>query len=176
MSPGERRRKRRERVEGSSFMDVARQAYARHLALERWRDVEAVKDTNGLDWLAAVTEMAEFPERFPYHESWARRWREHVLPAAREPDTPGIFAAIEAAVIASLVDEEGERAARGARPLDLDPHYMAFLDQALGKLERQAADSLERPPSDVEERPGLAGASPSVGGSGGPGAPPPPTR
>lgn len=146
MNAPRRGRKRRERVEGSSFMDVARQAYARHLALERWRDVEALKETNDFDWATAVAEMAEFPERWPYHAAWNRRWREHVPPVAAAGDVPALFAAIEAAVVAALVDEETERAGRGDRPLDLDPAYRAFLDGALGKLERQAADTLERPP------------------------------
>jgi len=101
-----RRRKRRERVEGSSFMDVARPAYARHLALERWRDVEALRETNGFDWPTAVGEMAEFPERWPYHGAWTRRWREHVVPAAGAGDAAAIFAAIEAATVAALADEE----------------------------------------------------------------------
>jgi hypothetical protein len=51
-------------------MDVARQAYARHLALERWRDVEALRETNQFDWPTAVREMEQFPERWPYHEAW----------------------------------------------------------------------------------------------------------
>jgi len=140
-----RRRKRRERVEGSSFMDVARQAYARHLALERWRDVEALRETNGFDWSTAVGEMAEFPERWPYHGAWTQRWGEHVVEAAAGADAAAIFAAIEAATVAALADEEAARAARGDRPLDLDPAYLAFLDRALGTLEKQAADTLERP-------------------------------
>ena len=144
MSGGGRRRKRRERVEGSSFMDVARQAYARHLALERWRDVEALREANGFDWPTAAAEMAEFPERWPYHQAWARRWREHVPVAAASGDPAVVFAAIEASVVAALADEDAARGERGDRPLDLDPGYLAFLDAALGKLATQAADTLER--------------------------------
>ena len=144
MNGGGRKRKRRERVEGSSFMDVARQAYTRHLALERWRDLEALREANGCDWPTAVSEMESFPERWPYHEAWARRWREHVVPAASSADASLLFASIEAAVVAALADEDAERAARGDRPLDLDPGYIAFLDSALGKLASQSSDTLER--------------------------------
>jgi hypothetical protein len=69
-----------------------------------------------------------------------------VVPAAASADVSVMFAAIEAGVIAALADEDVERAARGDRPLDLDPAYVAFLDGALGKLASQAADTLERLP------------------------------
>lgn len=143
MTEGRRRRERR--VEGQSFMDVARQAYARHLALEKWRDLQDVRETNGFDWPTAAREAGAFPERFPYHGLWAARWAEHVQPAAAEGDTGRIFAAIEAAVTAALADEEAERAARGDQPVDLDPDYRAFLDRSLGRLARQTTDTYESP-------------------------------
>lgn len=139
-----RRRRRRERVEGSSFMDVAREAFVRHLALDRWEDVQALKEANDFEWARAVGEAGRFPERWPYHEAWARRWREHVVPAAAAGDGAAVYAAIEAAVAAALGDEIAERAARGDRPLELDPGFTAFLDAAMGRLSRQAADTLER--------------------------------
>lgn len=139
-----RPRRRDERVEGSAFMDVARQAYVRHLSLDRWRDVQDLMETNGLDWPAAVADAGRFPDRFPYQGLWRRRWDEHVVPAAATGDAAVVFAAIEAAVTAALDDEEAERAARGDRPLDLDPGFTAFLDQSFGRLARQGTDILER--------------------------------
>lgn len=143
MTPGGRRRRRGERVESNAFIDVAREAYARHLALERWRDVEGLREANGFDWPTAAAEAGAFIERWPYQALWVRRWQEQVVPAAAAGDPAAIFAAIEGAVRVALADEEAARAARGHRPLDLDPAFVAFLDQAYGRLERQAADTLE---------------------------------
>jgi hypothetical protein len=140
-----RRRRRRERVEGSSFMDVAREAFVRHVALDKWQDLQDLKETNGFDWPAAAGEAVRFPERWPYHEAWAARWREHVVTAAAAGAPATIYAAIEAAVTASVADEIAAREARGDRPLELDPAFTAFLDAAMGRLSRQAADVLERP-------------------------------
>ena len=126
-------------------MDVAREAYARQLALDRWRDAEMLREGMGFDWPTAVREAGGFLERSPYHELWRRHWEAQVLPAAREGDPARIFAAIEAATRAALAEEETARAARGDRPLDLDPDYRAFLDRAYGRLARQTSDTYESP-------------------------------
>ncbi len=139
-----RGRRRRERVEGSSFMDVAREAFVRHAALDRWRDVQDLRETNDLDWPTAVAEAGRFPERWPYHEAWRRQWQEHVVPAAQAADPDSIYAAIERAVAAAVADEAAAREARGDRPLELDPRFTRFLDAAMGRLSHQAADTLER--------------------------------
>ncbi len=139
----DRRRRTRERVEGMSFMDVAREAFVRHLALDKWRDVEDLREANGFDLPTAVREAGAFPERWPYHDAWRRRWVEHVLPAAAVGDPAAVYAAVEAAVAAALGDEEAERAARGDRPLAEDPQYRRFIDHALGRLAREARGGLE---------------------------------
>ncbi len=142
---GQRRKRkdrRGDRVEGQSFMDVSRQAFVRHLALDKWREIEDMRETLGFDWGEAVLEAGNFLRRGGYAPLWVRRWQEHVLPQVDKADPGTLFAAIEGAIAAALHDEEGERKLRGDRPLEEDPEYKGFLDGALEKLLRQSAAEL----------------------------------
>jgi hypothetical protein len=121
-------------------MDVARQAFVRALALDKWRELEDLRDTLGLDLAAAVREAGRFPARGPYEPLWARRWQEQLAPEEAGADAGRLFAAIERAVGAALEDEEAERRHRGAPPLDEDAQYKAFVDRTLENLLRQAAE------------------------------------
>ncbi|MBI4611831.1 MAG: hypothetical protein HY726_22810 [Candidatus Rokubacteria bacterium] len=138
-----KRDRRRDRAEGKEFMDAAREAFVRYMALEKWREVEDMRETLGFDWAQAAKEAGQFPGRGSYHRLWVRRWEEDVLPQATGTDPGKLFAALEAAITAAVRDEEEERKARGDRPLDEEPEYKGFLDAALGKLYREAAGELE---------------------------------
>lgn len=139
-----RRARRDQRVEGQSLIDVAREAFIRHLALDRWRDVAELRETCGLPLAQALEEAGRFLERWPYQDLWRRRWEEEVLPLAPGPEQPGLlFGAIERATARAIEDEEAERRRRGDRPLAEDPAYLTFLAGAYGKLQREAAGGLE---------------------------------
>jgi hypothetical protein len=139
-----KRDRKRERAEGKEFMDAAREAFVRYVALEKWREIEDMRETLGFDWARAAKEAGHFLERGSYAPLWVRRWEEHVSPQATGTDPGRLFAALEGAVSAAVRDEEGERKSRGDRPLDEDPEYKAFLDAALEKLFRETAGELER--------------------------------
>jgi hypothetical protein len=139
----EKRRKpgqRGDRPRGNEFMDVARQAFVRFLALEKWREVQDARETLGLDWAQAARECRGFPGRGPYRDLWVRRWEEHLTRDVTTGDAGTLFAAIEQAIAAALEDEEAERRRRGVPPLEEDPEYKAFVDQALENLLRQAGE------------------------------------
>lgn len=138
-----KRGRRRDRAEGKEFMDAAREAFVRYVALDKWREIEDMRDTLGFDWSRAAAEAGQFPGRGPYHPLWVRRWREQVLPHATGTDRGRLFAAIEEAIAGAVEDEEGARRSRGDRPLDEDPEYKTFLDGALEKLFRETAGELE---------------------------------
>ncbi len=123
-------------------MDVTRQAFVRHLALDKWREIEDMRETLGFDRDRAVRDAGSFLLRGGYAPLWIRIWQQHVLPQAHETDPGKLFAAIEAAIATALREEEGERKIRGDRPLDEDPEYKLFLDGALEKLLRQTAAEL----------------------------------
>ena len=145
---GERRKRRgraRTSAEGTAFMDVAREAFVRATALDKWREVEDLRAAAGLDLRRAVEEAGRFPGRGPYASLWERRWAAEVAPPAA-PDDPGErFAAIERAVGAAVDDEREARRARRDRPFEEDPEYRRFLDDAFERLARAASDGLEAP-------------------------------
>ncbi|MGH7309649.1 MAG: hypothetical protein ACREK6_13215 [Candidatus Rokuibacteriota bacterium] len=142
--PRRRRARRDDRVEGQSLIDVAREAFIRHLALDRWRDLVELRETSGLPLPEALDEAGCFAHRWPYHALWRRRWQNEVVPFGADPGEPGaLFAAIERATAGALDDEEADRRARGDRPLAEDQGFRAFLDGAYGKLHREAAGGLE---------------------------------
>lgn len=135
---------RKDRAEGKEFMDAARGAFIRYVALSKWREMEDMRETLGHDWAQAAQEAARFPDRGPYQGFWTRQWEEYVLPAVADPDPGRVFAAVEHALATALRAEETERKSRGDRPLEEDPAYKGFLDWALESLFREQAGELER--------------------------------
>lgn len=125
-------------------MDVTREAFVRYVALGKWREIEDLRETLGVDWARAAAEAGQFPGRGRYHRLWAARWQEYVRPEPGEADAGRLFASIEQAIAAAVRDEEAERRARGDRPLEEDPEYKEFVDAALEKLLRETAGELEQ--------------------------------
>lgn len=136
--PRSERRKRRERVEGHAFMDVVREAFVRWVALEKWREIEDLRDAAGLDWPQALAEAGSFLSRGRYAPLWVTRWKEHVG-ATTDPVT--VFAAIERAAAEALRDEEAERKARGDRALEEDPEFKGFIDASMERLIRATRET-----------------------------------
>lgn len=135
MEPRKRKRKRREeRVEGNAFMDTVRTAFVRWVALEKWREVEDLRTTLGMDLGQAIEEAERFPGRGAYHLLWVARWKAEVRPEVTGTDPGSVFGSIERAVGAALQDEEAERKAGGDCSLEEDPEYKAFVDTTLERL------------------------------------------
>jgi hypothetical protein len=132
-----KRGRRRERVEGNAFMDTVRAAFVRWFALEKWREIEDLRATLGLDLGQAVNEAAQFPSRGRYRLLWVSRWKSDVCPDAATKEPGSMFAAIERAVATAVQEEEAERKLRGDRPFEEDPEYKAFVDRALERLLRE---------------------------------------
>lgn len=143
----ERRRRRpdrrAERVEGNAFMDTARPAFIRWVALEKWREIEDLRTTHGLDLARAIEAAAEFPNRGRYQGLWVARWRAEVRPETTGAEPGRVFAAIERAVAEALREEEAQRKSQGDPPLEEDAEYKAFVDGALETLLRSQAGQLE---------------------------------
>jgi len=143
MEPRRKRRKRREeRVGGNAFMDTVRAAFIRWVALEKWREVEDLRTTLGIDLSRAIEEAGQFPGRGRYEPLWAARWKAEVRPEVTGMDAGSLFQAIEKAVVAAVDEEEAERKARGDPQLDEDPEYKAFVDGALESLLREGGGTL----------------------------------
>lgn len=132
-------RKRRERVEGHAFMDVVREAFIRWVALEKWREIEDLRDAAGLPWPQALDEAGRFLSRGRYQPLWVARWKERVEGTSTDPGA--VFAAIERAVAEALRDEESERKARGDRALEEDPEFKGFVDASMERLIRASRET-----------------------------------
>jgi hypothetical protein len=137
MEPRRKKRERKGTSEASSFMDNVRAAFIRWVALEKWRELDDLRRTAGMDLAQAIDEAGRFPSRGRYRQKWAARWQAELRPEIAESDPGNLFAAIERAVSAALADEEIERKASGDRPLEEDPEYKAFVDTALERLLRE---------------------------------------
>jgi hypothetical protein len=143
MEPRRKRRKRREeRVSGNAFMDTVRAAFIRWVALEKWREIEDLRTTVGLDLGQAIDEAAHFAGRGRYERLWVARWKPEVRPEIVGTDPGSLFLAIEKAIAAAVAEEEAERKARGDRSLEEDPEYKGFVDTALESLLREGGGTL----------------------------------
>jgi len=141
--PKQRGERRHDRVQGQSFMDVSRQAFVRYVSLEKWREIEDLRETLGFDWARAAEEACQFLSRGTYAPLWTQQWRAQVLPAAGRGDPGNLYSTVEQAIAAALQEEEAARKARGDRPLEEEPEYKGFLDTAVERLAQQSAAELE---------------------------------
>ena len=143
MEPRQRKGGKKGRRKSKEFMDAGREAFVRHVALEKWREMEDIRETLGFDWPAAAREAAQFLNRGPYRDLWVRQWQKHVLPQTVNADPGNLFAAVEGAIAAALLQEEDERRRRGDRPLDEEAEYKGFIDASLERLFEEQAGELE---------------------------------
>ena len=132
-----KRGRRRGRVGGDAFMDTVREAFIRWIALEKWREIEDLRATVGLDLEQAIEEAGHFPGRGYYQGLWDARWKAEIHPDLTGKDSGSVFASIERAVAAAVQEEETERKLRADRPLEEDIEYKAFVDRALERLLRE---------------------------------------
>ncbi|MGH7277903.1 MAG: hypothetical protein ACREJG_04375 [Candidatus Rokuibacteriota bacterium] len=126
-------------------MDVARQAFVRHLALDKYREIEDMRETLGFETTRAAEEACTFLGRGRYREIWRRHWGAVAVPAARLHSGGDLLSAIEEALARALAEEEQARAAGGDRPLEEEAEYKGFVDACMERIHVDGADIIERP-------------------------------
>ena len=141
----DRKKRGRGRKQGKEFMDAALDAYKRHLALHKWRQVMDVQSSKlaskRMAPEQAVREAGRFPGLGPYQDVWERWWDAQVV-ATTISEGP-LFERIEAAVGGALNEEITARRQRGDAPLEDSLSYKMFVDQALDRLLEEESGSLE---------------------------------
>lgn len=136
-----KKRGRGGRKQGKEFMDAALDAYKRHLALHKWRQVMDVQASVNVAPEQAVREAGRFPGLGAYQDVWERWWETQVV-ATAVSESP-LFERIEAAVGGALDEEITTRRQRGDAPLEDSVSYKTFVDQALDRLLEEESGSLE---------------------------------
>lgn len=137
-----RRGGKRGRRKSKEFMDAALEAYVRHLALDKWREVTDLQETAGVTREQALIEAGYFQERGVYRPLWEHWWQKEVLAQATTSTLP-LFGCIEAAIGGALREERETRLQCGETLLEDTLAYKAFLDRALDRLFEEEAGSLE---------------------------------
>ena len=84
------------RKQGKEFMDAALDAYRRHLALHKWRQVMDAQASVGVTPEQAIREAGRFPGLGAYRNVWERWWDEQVTSSVHA-ETP-LLQRVEAAV------------------------------------------------------------------------------
>ena len=136
-----KRRGRSGRKQGKEFMDAALDAYRRHLALHKWRQVVDAQASVGITPEQAMREAGRFPGLGAYQDVWERWWDEQVTSGTRT-EAP-LLERVEAAVRGALGEEIATRRQRGDAPLEDSLSYKMFVDQALDRLLEEESGSLE---------------------------------
>lgn len=136
-----KKRGRGGRKQGKEFMDAALDAYKRHLALHKWRQVMDVQASVNVAPEQAVREAGRFPGLGAYQDVWERWWDAQVV-ATAVSEAP-LLERIEAAVGGALDEEITTRRQRGDAPLEDSLSYKMFVDQALDRLLEEESGSLE---------------------------------
>ena len=136
-----KRRGRGGRKQGKEFMDAALDAYRRHLALHKWRQVIDVQASVGMTPEQAIREAGRFPGLGAYQDVWERWWDEQVTSDVCI-ETP-LLERVEAAVSGALDEEITTRRQRGDAPLEDSLSYRVFVNQALDRLLQEESGSLE---------------------------------
>lgn len=137
----DRKKRGRGRKQGKEFMDAALDAYKRHLALHKWRQVMDVQASVNIAPEQAVREAGRFPGLGLYQDVWERWWDAQVV-ATAVSEAP-LLERIEAAVGGALDEEIATRRQRGDAPLEDSLSYKMFVDQALDRLLEEESGSLE---------------------------------
>ena len=137
----DRKKRGRGRKQGKEFMDAALDAYKRHLALHKWRQVMDVQASVDVAPEQAVREAGRFPGLGAYQDVWERWWETQVVAVAGSEAS--LLARIETAVSGALDEEIATRRQRGDAPLEDSLSYKTFVDQALDRLLEEESGSLE---------------------------------
>jgi hypothetical protein len=102
------RRKKRSKKRGKSknkeFMDAALDAFIRDQSLQKWNEVEGLREGAEINVMQAVKSSSEFLVKGPYRKIWVSWWKQDVidhLPGSNEH----LFAQIENAVRGAVLEE-----------------------------------------------------------------------
>jgi hypothetical protein len=140
------RRKKRSKKRGKSknkeFMDAALDAFIRDQSLQKWNEVEGLREGAEINVMQAVKSSSEFLVKGPYRKIWVSWWKQDVidhLPGSNEH----LFAQIENAVRGAVLEEREIRKQQQKNLLEDSFEYKEFIARQMEHLLFEAGGDIE---------------------------------
>lgn len=140
------RRKKRSKKRGKSknkeFMDAALDAFIRDQSLQKWNEVEGLREGAEINVMQAVKSSSEFLVKGPYRKIWVSWWKQDVidhLPGSNEH----LFAQIENAVRGAVLEEREVRKNKADALLEDSFEYKEFIARQMEHLLFEAGGDIE---------------------------------
>jgi len=140
------RRKKRSKKRGKSknkeFMDAALNAFIRDQSLQKWNEVEGLREGAEINVMQAVKSSSEFLVKGPYRKIWVSWWKQDVidhLPGSNEH----LFAQIENAVRGAVLEEREIRKQQQKNLLEDSFEYKEFIARQMEHLLFEAGGDIE---------------------------------
>ena len=140
------RRKKRSKKRGKSknkeFMDAALDAFIRDQSLQKWNEVEGLREGAEINVMQAVKSSSEFLVKGPYRKIWVSWWKQDVidhLPGSNEH----LFAQIENAVRGAVLEEREIRKQQQKNLLEDSFEYKEFIARQMDHLLSEAGGDIE---------------------------------
>ena len=140
------RRKKRSKKRGKSknkeFMDAALDAFIRDQSLQKWNEVEGLREGAEINVMQAVKSSSEFLVKGPYRKIWVSWWKQDVidhLPGSNEH----LFGQIENAMRGAVLEEREVRKNKADTLLEDSFEYKEFIARQMEHLLFEAGGDIE---------------------------------
>ena len=140
------RRKKRSKKRGKSknkeFMDAALDAFIRDQSLQKWNEVEGLREGAEINVMQSVKSSSEFLVKGPYRKIWVSWWKQDVidhLPGSNEH----LYAQIETAVRGAVLEEREIRKQQQKNLLEDSFEYKEFIARQMEHLLFEAGGDIE---------------------------------
>ena len=137
-----KRSKKRGKSKNKEFMDAALDAFIRDQSLQKWNEVEGLREGAEINVMQAVKSSSEFLVKGPYRKIWVSWWKQDVidhLPGSNEH----LFAQIENAVRGAVLEEREVRKNRADALLEDSFEYKEFIARQMEHLLFEAGGDIE---------------------------------
>ena len=138
----EKRSKKRGKSKNKEFMDAALDAFIRDQSLQKWNEVEGLREGAEINVMQAVKSSSEFLVKGPYRNIWKRWWQKEVI----EPEqgrNEYLFAQIENAVKGAVLEEREIRKQQQKNLLEDSFEYKEFIARQMEHLLFEAGGDIE---------------------------------
>ena len=123
-------------------MDAAIDAFVRDQSLQKWNEVQGLKEGAEVDQKEAVKSSSEFFEKGPYREIWQRWWQDAVIKTAHN-NNEHLYSKIEDAVRGAVLEERELRKQQPHSLLEDSHEYKEFIARQMHHLLHEAGGDIE---------------------------------